>query len=1553
MVSQNTASLNTGSYLTRTDYSLFVQGKASDLWYGFSANDVIELGVFDYDQNLIAWGVLNQDKKYNTRTLTQINTLNYPVTYSYSELVQDFILYKNQKILVSPPAELTQSAGISEGSYVLSYNFTREMAGNVRTPLVIKDISPSRKEIKLVPIGLPNNQYTAFCKKNVLISDVSSLYLQLIKGCPYSQIYNQISSQYVNEINTIKNLFFLTTDADFITFLKNIYEDLIIYTRADKDAQGNIITFPEQLLRIQGIRTYFSNYLLLNSEKISNFTEIDANFNAFTKASIERKFSVIGKNPSKEYVKAKEFVYDFFTKYFYNPITTTLSTTFNEKYYSYLKNALNFGSGRLLPIIDHDSMDERVNSGDPLTLLVKLPSELPNDIMTQTVCWVSNISLVPYIVYSIIKNPQTTNVTKIGRPNFSIPLANVSQTNVNKSYTADDLKNDDAIDREIVISKKQSEISIDYTDFKNFVIFSSAELRLNIFKNKMIQISTLSSSLKTLENKNTAFLSASGSLYPFYTEEYDSIQTQTNEIVAGFDGYESYLYRTGIYQYSASSFISASYISILDTSASYYDKYNRDSLINNTPQHIILDENNDDYLVFLSMMGHFFDDIYVYIANLPSEKTVGQSSDETFSRLVIDYMLETFGWKLDTTLEQSTLINNYLTADEISGLNSLSAEERVKIIRNRILVNLSQIYKTKGTEEAVKMLLSCYGVPTGLLQIREYGGIDYTEENATYTQYEKSFMYQWNSASVSDYFKLSFPPRIKTIEYKFSIPDQSPYAYNDKQILWGVVPNGATIGSVTGSGFIHGGFLRERGLNMGRVFFSVGYEGNEDFTIYSDPVPIFDGNVYSVMVRRNDPDPLYQYYANDNEVPTKYDLYVQRNESGRPVVKSITSHINYDSHSNYTFDTSGYLMIGGWFYGNNGVPYAGTFDKLMLWIDPVPTPNFEDHVNNINSYSFTGSRDAYKSLIFRMHTDYPFDMRQHPPQTYDNSYFTSSVDVWWGKYTNANSYYVNSGSSKFLAETGHLVGGVQNLGYLFAWSPNTGSQKLVYDSATCLNVSQSIYPYQFKIIDSPNTYTISKYGPNRFRNEKIKYISQSVEARFDINERSTHVGRNTTSPDSNLVGFYVDPQDFKNKDIIRYFGNYDFMNVIGASSMRYDEQYDHLRVLRKTYSNIANNVSGSNPRFNEMMTIYKLYFNRSIFESIRNLNPARSNVVLGVIVEPTILERPKYQNKSIFNEMNSGSAMYFDVTASKYFRDPNTKMVRISEVVQSGDFNLDLTQEGSDFDASTLPKNLYTNLDFSYLNDPSRVYPFNYLNNGTDVNDLPDKYQFSHFGSSQFIPMDGEEVTGKVDCDMNYEAHPSSSVRYYMLKVWNKYSIYNKDGAWNRTSNPLDNTYVTNSIHLYKYILVSEDLFKSMVYTTETSDNVLSDVYLLNKFVHHPNTFKLTPNQKFNNISASFKAPIGLDPSQPYFMFSDDNYLEIVQGYPRNHYTHKRQIFSPYRVQKIEKEGGILTTSTYIKSQQTSKTTIGTDTLEDGTYPVQSFDVSNVNLTQGNNVINQ
>lgn len=115
----------------------------------------------------------------------------------------------------------------------------------------------------------------------------------------------------------------------------------------------------------------------------------------------------------------------------------------------------------------------------------------------------------------------------------------------------------------------------------------------------------------------------------------------------------------------------------------------------------------------------------------------------------------------------------------------MSTEDRLKVIRNRILSTLPQIYKTKGTEEAVRLILACYGIPNVLLSVREYGGVVYDDPKASYTLYERVYMRQWDTSSQYDSYDLNLPTSSYTYLFKVRIDDSTPYTYGVEQTLFG------------------------------------------------------------------------------------------------------------------------------------------------------------------------------------------------------------------------------------------------------------------------------------------------------------------------------------------------------------------------------------------------------------------------------------------------------------------------------------------------------------------------------------------------------------------------------------------------------------------------------------------------------------------------------------------------------------------------------------------------------------------------------------------------
>ncbi len=163
---------------------------------------------------------------------------------------------------------------------------------------------------------------------------------------------------------------------------------------------------------------------------------------------------------------------------------------------------------------------------------------------------------------------------------------------------------------------------------------------------------------------------------------------------------------------------------------------------------------------------------------------------------------------------------------------------------------------------------------------------------------------------------------------------------------------------------------------------------------------------------------------------------------------------------------------------------------------------------------------------------------------------------------------------------------------------------------------------------------------------------------------------------------------------------------------------------------------------------------------------------------------------------------------------------------------------------------------------------------------------------------------GEIFFDSTRETRPLYGQSKFLLKRWKKYSIYANSGSYSRTDNPRNHLYSTSSVYLYDYVVVS--------------------------------------TAGFNLIVASGSAAA-----------AGEEYFEVVGGYPRNHHIHKRDLFSLYKLTTYGKENGEITSGSYRRCQQIITSTIGENGLEDGSSPVQTTQVSNLNLIQSDNVINQ
>ena len=297
-----------------------------------------------------------------------------------------------------------------------------------------------------------------------------------------------------------------------------------------------------------------------------------------------------------------------------------------------------------------------------------------------------------------------------------------------------------------LFEEKSAQVSIDHTDFDSFIHFSSAEERLRNFKYKLdlinsYELSAISASSTTLDNRG---ISGSAKYY--------------NDLIAGivknFDHYDRYLfYESGSYAWPKTSterpYINQasttneaiSFFSRMITSASNFDTSNVDVLTNTIPTFIKEDPNNEQYQMFIHMIGQHFDNLWIYYKAVSDKYDADNRLNFGVSKDIVRNAVQNFGISLyDSPKNLTNLFDQYLGEGYVSGselitshsvATSGSANEHLQPmpqqnyqqeIYKRIYHNIPYLLKTKGTERGLRALINCFGIPDNILQIVTEGG---------------------------------------------------------------------------------------------------------------------------------------------------------------------------------------------------------------------------------------------------------------------------------------------------------------------------------------------------------------------------------------------------------------------------------------------------------------------------------------------------------------------------------------------------------------------------------------------------------------------------------------------------------------------------------------------------------------------------------------------------------------------------------------------------------------------------------------------------------------
>lgn len=407
------------------------------------------------------------------------------------------------------------------------------------------------------------------------------------------------------------------------------------------------------------------------------------------------------------------------------------------------------------------NIDTRVEN-DETFVIVKLYESLPEIYEVNSIVEIQSLisDSVAFEVDSEVI-PDEIKIPQLKGPNFTIE---VEQENNNTSDYFDYNQlfsfptNNTYRQLNSLAKKKNIDISIDYSNFTNFVHFSSAQERLENFKYKFDLIIAYQDALDTIENLE--FYETSGSS-PSVTGSSEYYSGLINNILENFDHYDRFLYYESgshswpkddsTYPYvNATGSATGSWYDAKIASASLYDGTNLSSLRNSIPVFLKDDPENDPYNLFVDMVGQHFDNVWVYAKAVTDKYDTDNRLHRGISKELVEEVLKNYGLKLYSSNRSTQDLFKMFTGEFydtgsedidtfITASNDTTSEQNYrKQVYKRIYHNLPLLLKSKGTERGLRALMNCFGIPNiyssgshnGMF-VRHYGG-EHTEDGNNY-----------------------------------------------------------------------------------------------------------------------------------------------------------------------------------------------------------------------------------------------------------------------------------------------------------------------------------------------------------------------------------------------------------------------------------------------------------------------------------------------------------------------------------------------------------------------------------------------------------------------------------------------------------------------------------------------------------------------------------------------------------------------------------------------------------------------------------------------------
>lgn len=1120
-----------------------LQGQFIIKKFGFS-EDYIELSISDLNKNLL-------DINYNY--IQQQNSFQ-------PQLIDDNNLYS--EIRIEPEKEITSRGLI--GEYILEYNFYRKKITNgPSNKLFIKEISPSRKEIRLSTndIALSDFQVQA----QALINEIRNSAYKKEYLLNFGNNKNQLITNIAFENNTILFKLYEPLKAEFqlndqLWVVEKIAESIqynVSTTLINLEDESPKLRAPNFDININENINIPSNYETISSLLTSNNT----NFYQELLSLIEDKSLNININ------------YNFYENFIHFSSASerlknfTYKISLIEKYKNEISNLNNIPNGTLVPSISgnivniQNQIDNIIKKFDGYEKFLYFTSgSSPSG--SNSYPWPKQNSTSPYTLYSITS---------------SQVLSYLGNDNSNSIYYGGQLLSASLYD-------KNNKDNFTYTipeyikenpDNKNYEIF------LAMIGQHFDNVWTYSNAITDLykaQNKLTEGISKDLVAYALKSlgaNLYTTAESSNN----------MFTYLLG---FNPSN-------NIPNPLTTYYSVPSNQSI---TLSNLTINSN-----------GTLF---------IPTSSNLIVTNTLTNNGVIINSgsIGATISTGTGTVSPNSITVTPYYNTNVIS-INPTSGEDYQKEIYKRIYHNLPLLYKAKGTERGLRALISCYGIPDTILRISEFGGADKSKSSIEYDH--NRFTYGFKPARLVNGINVGtgnvhthWAPLNKTFVSSSQVPQSIELRFKPDKLqnltlsyTQPIIETGKTLGNfleqristilwsieLTKDPSVHTSLKEDYGYLRFKI--------SNGITIISSSnieLPFFNGSTYNLLLTQTpSASGIYPQTGSANAVDVYYNLFAKANtgtyinpqegdyigiQGSASLFIPSASSSHYEAYNYITTPTTnnGILVVGG-----NGLPaitnstgrlFSGIIQELRFWGEPLSESIFNYHVLNPESYEGNTSSSAYSKLALRLPLGNDLNINYS-----GGSYITSSHPS-----SSPNNQYVNS----------------------FAFPQFSAS----YVSG---NISRSFQSFTEQYYyNSPNSGLLETIT------SKIRIISSSLPDNVLYPTNKIETWDDNLTKDSHLLEIAFSPSNEINQDITNQLGFFNIDEYIGDPQEETSGSYFNLNKLKDYYFTKYNN------QYNVFDYIRLInFFDNSLFKMIKDYVPARTNPLTGIVIKPHILERNK------------------------------------------------------------------------------------------------------------------------------------------------------------------------------------------------------------------------------------------------------------------------------------------------------------------------------------------